>query len=494
MLDSEIEERARHFRLALRVGIPLLIFIFSMAYGVFFTQDKIEWNFETWVLLGAMVFAIIYFIYFALELSRKETLLDRITGGYHYNSFIDRAKQQTPKTLAVLQVNNLPIINENFGVKKADKLLKDLVGLLSHKCEKNTASNIYIGRKNGSEFLIASDSAPELVEGLLQQFIEKNKTIDGIDVAYSVAVIRNNIEDPEKSIDQLRDILARTECKRDIDDEEETPKQKSQNIINVIPDAQKLSKEEQEVLEALNKQTLSFHFRPLKNLHTGKVDIYEVSVKLISPLNNRPIAPKVFLPIINRQNYGEHYDFLIFRNVLNIAKLIDKNITLSFNISPFSLRKSSFIDKIFDELEKSKVDSSRLMVELYERRRHHRLDEYLERLKVLKHKGIRLCLDNFGSSNASMEYIRHFPFDMIQLDRDFVLNLDNEQNRSIIKSFVSMAKEMKMLSGAKWVDSNDKVETLKSLDIDYIQGYVAGRILSEKELINLYNPVSGGSN
>jgi EAL domain-containing protein (putative c-di-GMP-specific phosphodiesterase class I)/GGDEF domain-containing protein len=492
MLDSEKEERARHFRLALRVGIPLLIFIFSMAYGVFFTQDEIEWNFETWVLLGGMIFTIVYFIYFALEISRKETLLDRITGGYHYSSFIDRAKKYPPKTLAVLQVNNLPTINENFGVKRADELLKHLVELLSNECMAKTASNIYIGRKNGSEFLIASDSEAELVEGLLRQFIEKHKTIDDIDVDYSVAVIRNNINDPEKSIDQLRDILARTECKRV--DEDEIQEQDKNSSINLIPDAQKLSKEEQEVLEALNKQTLSFQFRPLKNLKSGRVDIYEVSVKLISPVDNRPITPKVFLPIINRQNFGEHYDFLIFKNILETAKLIDEKVSLSFNISPFSLRKSSFINKIFEELDKSGVDSSRLMVELYERRRHHRLDEYLERLKILKHKGIRLCLDNFGSSNASMEYIRHFPFDMIQLDRDFVLNLDSEQNRSIIKSFVSMAKEMNMLSGAKWVDSQDKVETLKNLDIDYIQGYVAGRILSESELINLYNPINRGKN
>jgi EAL domain-containing protein (putative c-di-GMP-specific phosphodiesterase class I)/GGDEF domain-containing protein len=485
MLDSEKEERARHFKLALRVGIPLLIFIFLMAYGVFFKEDKIEWNLETWALLGAMIFVIVYFIYFALEISRKETLLDRITGGYHYDSFIDRAKKHPPKSLAVLQVNNLPIINENFGVKRADNLLKHLVRLLGDESLAKSASNIYIGRKNGSEFLIASDSEAEVLEKLLEEFIEKHKIIDDIDIAYSVAVIRNNIDDPEKSIDQLRDLLARSECKRVVDEEEVLP----QKSINLIPDAQKLSKEEQEVLDALNRQTLSFQFRPLMNLHTNEVDIYEVSVKLISPIDNRPITPKVFLPIINRQNFGEHYDFLIFKNVLNVARLIDNHISLSFNISPFSLRKNSFIEKIFKELDESKIDSSRLMVELYERRKHHRLDEYLERLKVLKHKGIRLCLDNFGSSNASMEYIRHFPFDMIQLDRDFVLNLDNEQNRSIIKSFVSMAKEMNMLSGAKWVDSQDKVDTLKELNIDYIQGYVAGRILSEDELINLFNPL-----
>jgi len=70
------------------------------------------------------------------------------------------------------------------------------------------------------------------------------------------------------------------------------------------------------------------------------------------------------------------------------------------------------------------------------------------------------------------------------------LNIDSEKNRSIIKSFVSMAHEMGMLSGAKWVDSKDKIDSLKNLNIDYVQGYIAGRVLNEKELIELFNPIN----
>ncbi len=53
-----------------------------------------------------------------------------------------------------------------------------------------------------------------------------------------------------------------------------------------------------------------------------------------------------------------------------------------------------------------------------------------------------------------------------------------------------MAHEMGMLSGAKWVDSKDKIDSLKNLNIDYVQGYIAGRVLNEKELIELFNPIN----
>jgi len=140
-------------------------------------------------------------------------------------------------------------------------------------------------------------------------------------------------------------------------------------------------------------------------------------------------------------------------------------------------------------LHRSGISPERLIVELYEKKRHHRLEEYLERLKILKKEGIRLCLDNFGSSNASMEYIRYFPFDMIQFDREYTLDLESGKNLSILGSLIGMAAEMGMLTGAKWVDSREKVEVLRRLGVDYIQGYAAGKVMNESEFVSRFNPV-----
>jgi EAL domain-containing protein (putative c-di-GMP-specific phosphodiesterase class I) len=204
--------------------------------------------------------------------------------------------------------------------------------------------------------------------------------------------------------------------------------------------------------------------------------------------NGSTIAPRDFLPIVNRHNLGEVYDLLILERSLENARLVDETISLSFNLSPFSLRKDQFLEQFFDKLKDSGVTPHRLIVELYERKRHHRLEEYLERLKMLKRSGVRLCLDNFGSSNASMEYLRHFPFDMIQFDREYTFDLESGKNTSILRSFISMAHEMKMLTAAKWVDNRHKVVLLQEMGVDYIQGFAAGRILKEEEFIALYNP------
>jgi len=476
MLQSVREERSRHFKLALRIGIPVLLFVFLLAYVVFFREERIEWNTETVAILLAMIFVIVYFIYFALELSRKETLLDRVTDGYHYDSFLQRIAAGKPRTLAAIKIDNLATINENYGVARADSILRNLVEILHTTLLAELDQNGSIGRKTGAELLLALDREPEEVEKTLRGFCQTHQQIDGVEVHLVFAVIRNNILDPSKTLEQLRDLLV----KHSYAEPEETREK--------IPDARLLSEEEQQVLQVLEQGGIQLSFRPLLNLHTGKRDIYEIAVKMVTE-EGQTIPPRNFLPIVNRHNLGIEYDLLIFKRLLAVAPLIDEKISFTFNLSPFSLRREEFITELFSLAEQSHVSSRRFIIELYERRRHHRLEEYLQDLKRVKSHGFRLCLDNFGSSNASMEYLRHFPFDMIQIDREYTKGLEEKKSLSVFKSFISMAHEMGMITAAKWVDEAQTIDKLRELGIDYIQGYASGPIYTEEKFIRVYNPI-----
>jgi len=477
MLQSVKEERSRHFKLALRVALPLLLFISLLAYAVFFHEESVALTVSNTALFVAMLFVIVYFIYFALELNRKETLLDRVTEGYHYDSFLQRVLREKPTTLAAIQINNLTTINENFGVGKADEILKETVQLLNYELLRPLDRYGLIGRKTGAEFLIAVGAEPETVETALETFIEKHPDIDGIETEFVFAVIRNDTDDPAEALMQLRNLIVHKTYR---------PRERQHETI---PNARQLTEEEKEVIESLESRRLLLGFRPLLNLHTGRREIYEVGVRLVGPEGKR-ILPKVFLPIVNRHSLGQHYDLLIFQKLLELAPLVDDEISFSFNLSPFSLRNETFLENFLNTLHSTELSPRRFIVELYERRRHHRLEAYLEDLKRIRQQGLRLCLDNFGSSNASMEYLRHFPFDMIQFDRDYTRELTSEKNLSVLKSFTSMAREMGMLTAAKWVDDSQKIETLKSIGVDYIQGYAAGRILGEEELLRMHNPIT----
>ena len=104
MLLSELEERERRFKLALRAGIPVVLLISLVFYSIFFRDSTISFDTESAFLFGSLVFVTVYFIYFLMELSVKESLLDQTTQGFNERAFVKKREQFQPNTLVLFVV------------------------------------------------------------------------------------------------------------------------------------------------------------------------------------------------------------------------------------------------------------------------------------------------------------------------------------------------------------------------------------------------------
>ena len=475
MLLSELEERERRFKLALRAGIPVLLLIGLILYNVFLKNDAIDLMIENSFLIAGIIFITIYFIYFLLEEDVKMTLLDQTTQGFNQKAFIKRIQTDKPETLSLLIIKNLSTINQNYGVNDVDILLHTIIQNLNNTLKKHGLQKSLIGRHYGAEFLIALNKPKDDIENILKIFSEENKMINNIEIDYGFSVTSNTEEDLDKIILYLKDSIHTQ--KKNISES------KAQIVI---PDTIKISEIEESVITAIKEKNLLFTFRPLLNTATDKIDIYEISVKLKS-YGTGEILPRIYLPIINRLGLGRDYDLEIVKHLIDLLPLIDDHISLTFNLSPFSLRDETFQNKLFGYLEENHIDPSRLIIELYERKTHHNLSGYLKTLNLFRAKGMRICIDNFGSSNASMEYMKHFKFDMVQFDRDYVTDLEDKTTYAMLHSLMKMSKDLHIITVAKWVDKEDQKKKLKILGIDYLQGFGIAKPITETELINRYN-------
>ncbi|BAF71100.1 EAL domain-containing protein [Sulfurovum sp. NBC37-1] len=471
MLQSERQERGRRFELALRAGIPIILLISVVFYAIFFQGKKIELTLENGILFASIVFITVYFIYFLINLSVNETLVDLATQGYNEKAFISQLEAYHPKTVALLVIKNLSTISENYSTDEVDVLLYSVVHKLHNEFNKAGFGNTLIARRYGAEFLIAIDKESEEIQHIFENFIDQNRTINDIELDYAFSMIRDTDEHIKKTILHLKDLLAAQDQNKD---------------NSSVPDAKEISQTEAAVIQALKEKNLLLSFRPLQNVKTGTIDIYEISVKLRSP-DNGDILPRVFLPIINRLGLGREYDLTIFSHILTLLPLVDSNISFSFNLSPFSLRNKNFQKKFFSLLDEAATDPSRIIIELYERKTHHNLSGYLQTLKKFRSRGIRIAIDNFGASNASMEYMKHFNFDIVQFDRDYVSKLDDANTHAMLSSMVTMSKNLHITTVAKWVDSDTQKKELIALGIDYLQGFGIGKPITEQQLIQTYN-------
>jgi EAL domain-containing protein (putative c-di-GMP-specific phosphodiesterase class I) len=86
-----------------------------------------------------------------------------------------------------------------------------------------------------------------------------------------------------------------------------------------------------------------------------------------------------------------------------------------------------------------------------------------------------------------MEYMRHFKFDMVQFDRDYVSSLDDKNTLAMLQSLVEMSRSLGITTVAKWVDKEAQKEKLIAMGLDYLQGFGIAKPLSESQLIDTYN-------
>jgi len=475
MLLSETEERGRRFKLALRAGIPLLLLISLVVYAIFFQNKDISLTLENKFLMAAIVFITIYFIYFLIELSVKETLIDHTTQGFNQKAFIKKMEKHKSGSLILIIVNNLGILNENYSLDQINNLLYALVHNLNQFLSENGHNDAIIGRLYGAEFIIALKEENEDAKKIIEKFIEEYKTIHDIEIDYKFSLVSHVGENFEEVIHQLRSVIF-VEQKSDAKGKEKA----------LFKDSKEITEMEKSIISSIKDEKLLLSFRPLLNNKSDEIDIYEISTKL-KPNDSNDILPRVYLPIINRLGLGRDYDFVLFKHIVDLLPIVDDKISFTFNLSPFSLRDKTFQDKFFAYLEESKVNPSRLIIELYERKTHHDLSSYLATLNKFRTKGIRIAIDNFGSSNASMEYMKHFKFDLVQFDRDYVSKLDDTNTYTMLESMVKMSRDLNIITVAKWVDKEKQKEKLKGLGIDYLQGFGIGKPITENKLIDTYN-------
>ena len=207
MLYSQKEERGRRFTLALRAGIPVLLLIFLVFYTTIYKGD-LEISQKDSILLIAITFVTIYFIYFLMNLSVQETMIDQTTQGYTKKAFVKKLKEYHPKAIACVNIENLGSLNENYSADQIDNLLYTITRKLNLVFQQNGVNEILIGRHRGSEFLIALNDNYEHIEPILITMIKENSRIDNIEIDLKFAIITDTNENFDKIILQLRDMIA----------------------------------------------------------------------------------------------------------------------------------------------------------------------------------------------------------------------------------------------------------------------------------------------
>ncbi|MGE5784916.1 MAG: putative bifunctional diguanylate cyclase/phosphodiesterase, partial [Myxococcales bacterium] len=170
-------------------------------------------------------------------------------------------------------------------------------------------------------------------------------------------------------------------------------------------------------------------------------------------------------------------DRWVLRNVLRTlsaqpSTFIERLDHCSINLSGASLRDDSMLDFIYRQFEQFGLPPRKICFEITETSAVEDMAQARWLMQELGTFGCRFALDDFGSGMASYSYLRDLPVHFIKIDRAFVRELAScKLSRAIVGSITQIGHMLGIETIAEGVETAEIEEQLKSLGVDYVQGY-----------------------
>lgn len=161
------------------------------------------------------------------------------------------------------------------------------------------------------------------------------------------------------------------------------------------------------------------------------------------------------------------------------------------NLSGSSLNDEKFIEYVFDMLSRRPSCARYLCLEITESVALHNLDDTRRVVDQLRQYGAKVALDDFGAGYTSFSYLRDLPCELLKLDGSFVVNMNQHPaNIAIVQGIVGLAHNLGMKTIAEWAEDMATVQTLASIGVDYVQGFVVARPMAPEKLLQASSSAS----
>jgi PAS domain S-box-containing protein len=226
------------------------------------------------------------------------------------------------------------------------------------------------------------------------------------------------------------------------------------------------------VQDALREERFVLYAQPILDLATDKIVQHELLLRMREP-NGDIVGPASYLQIAEEHNLIGDIDRWVIRGA---ARLAARGRPVELNVSGGSISDPELITHIEACLKETGADPALMVFEITETAlvsdeeagRH-----FVERVHEL---GCKLALDDFGTGYGGFTYLKQLPVDYLKIDIEFVRDLcTSEASLHVVKAVVNLARGFGMHTVAEGVEDAETLSLLKTLGVDYAQGYHIAR-------------------
>ncbi len=378
-----------------------------------------------------------------------------------------------------LDLNDFKIVNDRHGHATGDKLLVEVGRRLSGSVRQVDL----VARLGGDEFAVvvgnAHDAAiPTALAARIVSSLDRPFVIDGEEVyagaCVGIALAPIDGDNPELLLKSADEALY-------------DAKHRPGGVIQLFDAgyrdvARQRRKLERDLRYALRRGEFFLVFQPIINLQTKRIAGCEALLRWRHP-NLGVRLPNEFIKTMEETTLITEVGQWVLVEACKAAVMWPGNMRVAVNVSAVQLQNAKLLSSIVNALNVSRLQASRLEIEITERAVIDDSDQVLSNLKALHELGVRIALDDFGTGYSSLTCVQKLSPDSIKIDGSFVRELvTNAGCRSIVKSVIYLSRDLSINVVAEGIETSEQLNFLRLNDCNEGQGYFVGVPKSENEI------------
>jgi diguanylate cyclase (GGDEF)-like protein/PAS domain S-box-containing protein len=240
---------------------------------------------------------------------------------------------------------------------------------------------------------------------------------------------------------------------------------------------------------AIEQDELCVFYQPQVDIASGRIVGAEALVRWQDPVDGL-IPPLRFIPIAEETGLILAIGEWVLRETCRQGRLwLDAGLpplTLAVNVSPHQFRRGDICALVATVLNDTGFPSGQLELEITESGLMENQDNAAAILNSLRVQGVRLAIDDFGTGYSSLAYLKHFPLDMLKIDKSFIDDIPHLQDdMEIAATIIAMGHILGFKVLAEGVETPEQLAFLQEIGCDMYQGYIKSKALPAPEFVEL---------